>query len=123
MMDFKKLKVWEKSHELVIDLYKMSKTFPKEEMYGITSQLRRSALSITNNIAEGCGRNSKSELNRFITISLGSACEVENLLIVCKDLDYVNESKYIKLNNRLTEIKKMMSSYSVKIEISRNTNV
>ncbi len=118
MMDFKKLSVWEKSHKLVLDIYKNTKSFPSYEMYGFTSQIRRAFVSIPNNIAEGCGRNSETELNRFLTISMGSTSEVEYLLILSKDLNYLNQSQYEILNNKIVEIKKMLSAYSAKIRQS-----
>ena len=82
MIDFKKLIVWKKAHEFVLDVYKITKGFPHEESYGLTSQLRRAAFSIPNNIAEGCGRSSEKELKRSLAISLGSASEVELLNVI-----------------------------------------
>ena len=119
MMDFKKLIVWEKSHKLVLEIYNISKSFPADELYGLTGQIRRAAVSIPNNMAEGCGRNSETELNRFFTISMGSASEVEYLLLLSKDLNYINQNQYEILNNKIVEIKKMMSAYSAKIRQSK----
>ena len=89
MRDFKKLKVWHKAHELTLDVYKVTCDFPKEEIYGITSQLRRASCSIEFNLAEGCGRESEKELGRFSTISMGSASELECELLLSFDLDYL----------------------------------
>ena len=85
MQDFRKLNVWEKAHEFVLDVYKASDLFPPQEKFGVTSQLRRSAASIPTNIAEGCGRGSNADLARFLQISMGSASEVEYLLILARD--------------------------------------
>lgn len=82
MKDFKNLKVWQKGIKLVVDIYKTSKKFPQEELYGLTSQMRRSAISVPSNIAEGCGRNSDKDFNRFLEISLGSSFELENKLLL-----------------------------------------
>ena len=77
MKDYRELKVWTRSHALTLELYRASRTFPKDEMFGVTSQLRRAAMSIPANIAEGCGRDGDAELKRFLNISLGSACELD----------------------------------------------
>lgn len=79
--DFRKLKVWEKGHALTLSIYTVSQNFPREELYGLTSQMRRAASSIPTNIAEGCGRNSDAELARFMQISMGSASELEYQLL------------------------------------------
>lgn len=86
MRDFKNLKVWQKSHSLTLDIYKTTSTFPKEEMYGLTSQIRWSCASIPANIAEGCGRDGEAELARFFRIGRGSASELEYHLILVRDL-------------------------------------
>ena len=88
---FKELKVWQKAIELVKNTYLKSQNFPKEEIYGLTSQLRRCAVSIPSNIAEGCGRNTDKDFNNFLWISLGSAFEFETQLIICKNLSFINQ--------------------------------
>lgn len=80
MKDYKELSFWRKSHELALEVYKVTNSFPKEETYGLTSQLRRAALSIPTNTAEGCGRESRKEFKRYLVIASGSAAEVEYLL-------------------------------------------
>lgn len=115
MMDFRKIKVWDKSHRFVLEVYELTKAFPKEEIFGLTSQLRRAAVSIPNNIAEGCGRSTESDLNRFLTISMGSASEVDYLLLLSKDLDYISQSQFNDINAKVIEIKKMLSAYSARI--------
>jgi four helix bundle protein len=118
MMDFKSLKMWRKAHELVLEIYRITRSFPADENYGITSQLRRAAVSIPNNIAEGCGRESKEELNRFIIIASGSASEVEYLIMLSADLSYIPQTVSNELLGRVTEIKKMLTVYSKKIQDS-----
>ena len=111
MQDFKKLSVWEKSHHLTLDIYKTTRNFPKEEIYGLSSQIRRSVSSIPTNIAEGCGRGSDKDFARFIQISMGSASETEYQILLAKDLNYINEESYIKLTDQCQEVKKMLSSF------------
>ena len=118
MMDFRKIKVWEKSHKFVLEIYRITLLFPKEEMLGITNQIRRASVSIPTNISEGCGRNSENELNRFLVISQGSTSEVEYLLLLSFDLNYISKSVFEDLNKKILEIKKMLSAYSVKIRQS-----
>lgn len=110
MRDFKKLNVWQEAHQLVLNVYKETRSFPKEEIYCLTSQLRRAVISIANNIAEGCGRNSKKELYNFLNISMGSSSEVEYLLLLSNDLDYLNDN-YITLNNDLIKTRKMLNLF------------
>jgi four helix bundle protein len=78
MKDFRTLAVWEKAHHFTLAIYRLSKTFPKEELFGLTSQIRRAAASIPTNIAEGCGRSTDPDFARFLQIAFGSACEVES---------------------------------------------
>ena len=110
MKDFKKLKVWQKAHRLTLDVYQASATFPREELYGLTSQIRRSCLSIPTNIAEGCGRSSDTDFARFLQISIGSASEVEYLLLLGRDLDLLVHEEYEELNSVVVEIKRMLTS-------------
>ena len=92
MADFRQLKVWQKAHEITLDVYRITQTFPKAETYGLVSQMRRAAISIGCNIAEGRGRDGDAEFGRFIQIALGSAAELEYQLLVAKDLGYVPEA-------------------------------
>ncbi len=114
MKDFRQLKVWEKAHALVLLIYKATKKFPKEEIYGLVSQLRRAASSIPTNIAEGCGR-SVSEFRRFLQIAMGSACEVEYLLLLSYELENIAESEYEDILTRVIEVKKMIASLILKL--------
>jgi four helix bundle protein len=110
MKDFRTLKVWEKSHLLVLAIYKVSKGFPKEEAYGLTSQLKRATASIAINLAEGCGRGSDADFKRFVQIAMGSASETEYLLLLSKDLGYIDEETYCTHAPEIEEIKKMLVS-------------
>ncbi|CAM4140786.1 four helix bundle protein [Gillisia limnaea] len=105
---FKELKVWQKAIDLVTDTYLKSMTFPKEEIYGLTSQIRRSAVSVPSNIAEGCGRKSNKDFSNFLGIALGSAFEFETQLIICKNIDYINAIDFQKLEEEVHYIQNMI---------------
>ena len=111
MRDFKKYDIWQLSHELTLEVYKITSTFPKEELFGVSSQLRRATSSIPTNISEGCGRNSDKEFNQFLNIALGSALETEYLFILSKDLNYLNQEQFqdleLKINNIKSKIYKL----------------
>jgi four helix bundle protein len=109
MKDFHHLKVWEKAHALSLSIYKASSSFPKGEIYGLTNQIRRAAISTPTNIAEGCGRGSDADLSRFLQSSMGSASEVEYLLLVCHDLGFLTNESYEKRNTEITEVKRMLT--------------
>jgi four helix bundle protein len=111
MRDFRDLKVWSKAHALTLEIYRATVTFPPEERYGLTSQLRRSSASIPTNIAEGCGRYGDRELARFIAIAGGSASEVEYLLMLARDLDLLSQDAHGELHARVVEIKKMLTAF------------
>jgi len=120
MRDFRKLIVWEKAHFFILEVYNKTKSFPKEESFGITSQIRRASVSIANNIAESCGRNSKKEMFNFFNISVGSASEVEYLLLLSSDLSYLKDNDYNNLNNLFIEVRKMLNAYMQKIKSNKN---
>ena len=111
MRDFKKYDIWQLSHELTLEVYKITSIFSTEELFGITSQLRRATSSIPTNISEGCGRNSDKEFNQFLNIALGSALETEYLFILSKDLNYLNQEQFqdleLKINNIKSKIYKL----------------
>jgi four helix bundle protein len=115
MQDFKNHKVWEKAHHLTIELYRETSSFPRQELYGLTSQIRRAASSIPANIAEGCGRQTQAELARFLHIAGGSASELEYYLLLAKDLTFLNEASYYVYYKEITEIKKMLNALSQKL--------
>ena len=111
MKDFRTLKVWEKAHALTLAVYQAASNFPKQETYGITSQIQRAAVSIPTNIAEGCGKDSDPELKRFFVIAMGSSSELEYLLLLARDLCYLPEDKYDSLQNELVEVRRMLNSF------------
>ena len=111
MRDFRNLQVWEKAHSLTLSVYKATISFPKDELYGLTSQIRRSSASIPTNIAEGCGRNGDAELARFMSIGMGSASELEYQLLLAHDLNYLDRDTYTKLHERVTEVKRMLAGF------------
>ncbi len=111
MEDFKELRVWAKAHELTLVIYQKTRGFPKEEMYGLTSQLRRAAVSVGANIAEGCGRRSDGEMKRFLQIARGSANEVEYHLLLAKDLRFLPTDEFNDLEVKVLEIQRMLASF------------
>jgi len=116
MQDFKNLKVWKKSHELTLKIYKITALFPREEIYGLISQMRRSASSIPTNIAEGSSRNGDSEFARFLFMAMGSASELEYQILLAHDLLFLKLDDYNRLTSEITEIKKMISSLILKLK-------
>lgn len=112
---FSELFVWQEAHSLTLQIYKISQEFPAEEMFGLTSQLRRSASSITNNIAEGYGRAGKKDKQRFYNMSMGSIRELQNQSILARDLQYIRADQFSDINNRALEIAKMLSKYIKKL--------
>lgn len=116
MKDFRELKVWEKAHQLTLEIYKMTAEFPKEEQFGITSQIRRAATSIGLNIAEGCGRGSDADFKRFLFIALGSATETEYCLQLALDLHYIPNDLYVVMNDQINEMKKMLYAFTEKLK-------
>ena len=115
MRNFKQLKVWEKAHSLVLEIYRTTHQFPTEERFGLTSQLRRAAASVPSNIAEGCGREGERELSRFVSIAAGSASEVEYQLLLARDLGYLNNEQHQALDRYVNEVKRMLVSFLQKL--------
>ena len=101
MKDFRSLKVWEKAHLLTLKIYKVTEKFPREELYGLTSQIRRACVSIPTNISEGCVRSSDADFSRFIYIALGSTSESEYLILLLHDLKFIKRELQIELNNEI----------------------
>lgn len=108
MRDFRELKVWQKAHRLTLAVYRATSGFPAEERYGLKAQLRRGVASIPTNIAEGCGRFTDPDRARFISIAAGSATETEYLLMLARDLDYIEANVYANLERAVNEVKKML---------------
>jgi four helix bundle protein len=119
LRDFRNLKVWEKAHQLALAIYQATAAFPKNEQYGLTSQIRRACVSIPANIAEGCGRSGDAELSRFLQIAMGSASELEYHLLLARDLNLLNSSDYEHLANGVTEVKRMLTSFIQKLKADR----
>jgi four helix bundle protein len=118
--DFKELKVWEKAHHLTLAVYAFTRGFPRDEIYGLTSQMRRSTASIAANIAEGCGRRSDGELARFLQIARGSASETEYHLLLARDLKFLSEDDFRVLLQRVTEVQKMLTGLVQTVQPRRN---
>ena len=116
MKDFRNLKVWEKAHRLTLKIYKVTEQFPREELYGLTSQIRRAAVSIPTNIAEGCVRSSDADFSRFLYIAVGSTSELEYLILLAMDLKIIKNELHLELNNETNEIKKMLISMIQKLK-------
>jgi four helix bundle protein len=108
--DFKELRIWQKGIEIVKDVYGCTKTFPREELYGLTSQMRRAAVSIPSNIAEGFKRYHNKEYSQFLRMSMGSAAELETQLVISKELGYLNSEELAGISEKLEYFSKMVSS-------------
>jgi four helix bundle protein len=117
--DFRELKVWEKAHELALRAYTLTETFPKHELFGMASQIRRRGSSIPANTAEGCGRLGNSELHRFLQIACGSASELECHLLLARDLGYLSASDYLSAHKQLLEMKRMLVALTRKVGSDR----
>ena len=115
MQNYKDLKVWEKSHLFTLSVYQETKSFPKEEIYSLTNQIRRCASSIPANIAEGCGKKTNQELAHYLNIALGSANESEYFLILSKDLTYLSDEKFETLFSLINEVKGMLIALIIKV--------
>ena len=115
MRDFRQIQVWEKAHQLTLEIYQVTARFPKEELYGLTSQLRRAAASIAANIAEGFGRGGDVELARFLQIAMGSAYEVEYHILLAKDLAIITKEVNDRLQAHIVEVKRMLAALLIKV--------
>ena len=120
--DYKELQVWQKAMDLVVEIYKISKLLPKEEVYGISDQLRRSAVSIPSNIAEGQSRNSAKEFIQFLSIARGSLAELETQLLICIKVNMLSEDNITEAQNIITEIGKMIKGLMNKLNSKLTTN-
>jgi four helix bundle protein len=108
MHNYKELKVWEKAVNLAVDVYKSTEGLPADERFGLTSQIRRCVVSVSSNIAEGAGRNTKGEFNQFLGIAYGSSCELETQLIIAERLNFIKKNELEKVQIELVEIQKMI---------------
>lgn len=109
MQDFRGLKVWEKAHKLTLEVYRTTRSFPEDERYGLTSQMRRAAASIGANICEGCGRETRPDFAHFLQIAAGSASELQYHFVLARDLGYVRTDHCAELTSDVTEIKRMLT--------------
>ena len=119
MKDFRDLQVWHKAHALTLTAYRVTERFPKNEQYGLTSQIRRCSASIAANIAEGCGKRGNGEFQRFLNIAAGSASELEYHFLLARDLGFLEATEYTLLNPRVIEVKRMLASLSRKVDTER----
>ena len=115
MRDFREIKVWEKAHALTLRAYEVTRSFPREELYGLTSQIRRAAASIGANIAEGCVKNTDPDFGRHLQTALGSASELEYHLLLAKDLKLLDSARYGELDEDAKEVKKMLTAFIAKL--------
>ncbi len=111
MQDFRNLKVWQKAHELTLAIYKATASFPKEELYGMTSQMRRAAASVPANLAEGCCRQGDTEFGRFAQIALGSLSELEYHLLLSRDLEMLGRAEHERFAGMVEEVKRMLIAF------------
>ena len=119
MKNFRDLKVWEKAHSLTLDSYRFTNAFPRQELFGLTSQIRRAAVSIAANIAEGCGKRGNGEFQRYLNIATGSASELEYHFLLARDLHMLDEASYHRLDEAVVEVKRMLSALVRKVEAER----
>jgi four helix bundle protein len=117
--DFRDLKVWERAHFLTLDVYKATTRFPREELYGLTSQMRRCSASIAANIAEGCGKRGNHEFHRFLQIASGSASELDYHFLLARDLCFLADADYRRMARSLSELRKMLTSLVQKVNADR----
>jgi four helix bundle protein len=116
MQDFRQLKVWMKSHSLVLAIYKATVSFPKSEVFGPTNQIRRASVSIPSNITEGCGRGGDQDFGRFLQMAMGSASEVEYQLLLARDLAYLTDAEYGLRARDVIEVKRMLAALITKVK-------
>ena len=116
MQDFRKLKVWEKAHQLTLEVYRLSAKFPREEVYALTSQVRRASTSIGLNIVEGCGRMTKPDFKHFLVMATGSANEVDYCFILAVDLEYITKDDYLEIQKPIEDVRKMLVSLINKLK-------
>jgi len=116
LKNFKELKVWQKSYDLCLKLYKETRRFPKEEVYGLTSQIRRSAVSVPSNIAEGYGRKTTPDYLKSLYIAYGSSCELETQLLLSNDLDYMKDGEIKELKEEMGEVERMLKALIKSLE-------
>ncbi len=120
MKDFRQLKVWDKAHALTLQVYRVTARFPREELFGMTSQMRRCSASVAANIAEGCGRTGNGDFHRFLNIAAGSAVELEYFLLLAHDLTLMKAEAYEPLQKDVVELQRMLASLVRKVDSARS---
>ncbi|ACB75186.1 four helix bundle protein [Opitutus terrae] len=116
MKDYRQLNTWKHGHAVTLSAYRLTKTFPKEELFGLTSQIRRAASSVPANIAEGCGREGDAELKRFLNIALGSACELDYHILLASDLGYIDAPNAARLAGEILQLRRMLGAFIRRLE-------
>jgi four helix bundle protein len=114
--DYRQLRVWQRSHALAIACYRLSQSFPRHELFGLTGQLRRAGASVPANIAEGCGRGGDAEFKRFLNIALGSACETDYFILLAHELGYLDDAGWESLAKEALELRKMLGALIQKLQ-------
>src|ERR1700757_3968117 len=117
MKDFRDLNVWQLAHEVTLAVYSCTRSFPREETYGITSQLRRCSSSVAANISEGCGRSGNPEFGRFLTMAMGSASETEYFLLLARDLNYLDGKTHDELAKKVGQMRRMLNRLILKVQM------
>jgi four helix bundle protein len=120
MRDFRQVKVWQKAHDLALEVYRETSGFPASERFGLVQQMRRAAVSVAANIAEGCGHDSSAELLRFLHIAMGSASELDYHLLLAHDLHFISTDHYRQLEGAVTEVKRMLNPFIARVAASRS---
>ena len=119
MFDFRKLRIWREGHALTLTVYRLTRSFPREELFGLTNQLRRSAASVPHTIAEGCGRQTAPDLLRFLTIAMGSASELESQILLAQGLEYLSTAQAEALLLDIVRLRKMLTAYYQKVKVNQ----
>jgi len=121
MKDFRDLKVWQRAHQVALTIYRCTRDFPREETYGMVSQLRRCSSSVAANIAEGCGRSGNAEFGRFLTMAMGSASELEYFILLARDLHYLSPEKHETVAHDVVEMRRMLNRLLSKVQAERGS--
>jgi four helix bundle protein len=117
--DFRDLKVWEKAHAVTLEMYRVTNSFPRDERYGLTSQIRRCSASIAANIAEACGRRGNGEFHRFLQVASGSASELDYHLLLARDLSFLGNDQYGSIAKQLGELRRMLTALILRVDAER----
>ena len=120
MKDYRNLDVWSLAHQITLKLYRVTAKFPREELFGLTSQIRRCSASIGANIAEGCGRRGNGEFHRFLQIASGSASELDYRLLLARDLSFITEEIYGPLNSELGSLRRKLTTLILRVDEDRH---